>query len=269
LVSGFLQFILGLVYGYQLSFIDIEHYQKISSVSSRLRGFFIEPNWYAIALTFNSIMLLANDPFTFIKKNPFIALATGLAIIFNGSLAPAALLFVVYAYPYIKRSPVKGMVISVMLLIILSSVFTFRDYLSEKNNASSTINYLSRWVPFSRVIDFQADTDFMSIVAGHGLGSWGNVAIGNRLSALVYEEDPGSRDGSEIPVFLFELGIIGIILIIFDTLRCISQAKRQDYHLKGGIVIFFVFLFLYPTLKFWMYMPYYFYLRSSVYEKNK
>lgn len=264
IATGIVQYYLVLAHGYQISFIDAEHYQKISSVSSRLRGFFIEPNWFAIALTFNTLLLVKDDPISFFRRNYIISLLTIIVMILNGSIAPVALLFMAYSSPYIKRAPIKGAILGLLFFSLLVAVFTFRAQLSEQNQSATTLNYLSRWVPLTRVIEFQSEGSLINTILGNGLGSWGTLAVKNRLSALVHEEDPASRDGSEVPVFIFELGIFGLIILIIDTAVMYRTALRTQYYLKAGILIFLAFLFLYPTLKFWMYMPYYFYLRAAI-----
>ncbi|RGP55272.1 hypothetical protein [Pseudomonas abyssi] len=269
ILSGLIQYYLFFAHGYQVSFIDAEHYQKTSSVSSRLRGFFIEPNWFAIALAFNTLLLVKDRPIEFLKKHKAMSALTGLVIVLNGSIAPIALLCITYAVPFIKKSPVKGAIFSVLLLGILLAVFSYREQLSEQNNATTTLNHLSRWTPLMRVIGYQAETDLTTIVFGNGLGSWGTLAIQNRLSVLVYETAPESRDGSEIPVFIFELGLIGIFLILLDSFYMYQRCPKGQHYLKAGVLFFLAFLFLYPTLKFWMYMPYYFYLRAAIHAQRK
>src|SRR5690606_35057944 len=60
IISGLFQFLLFLLFDYQINFLDVAHYIKGSSVTLSLRGFFVEPNWLAISFTFNSFLLIRN-----------------------------------------------------------------------------------------------------------------------------------------------------------------------------------------------------------------
>jgi len=261
IMTGMIQFLLYKIAGFQLAFIDADHYQKASSVAHRLRGFFIEPNWFAIALAFNSLLLLGSQPLSFIQKNPFVSLLTIVVMIVNGTLATLSILILIYSLPLLKKNFLRGLFFSICIGIIFFGAIGFRGLVSEKEPDQSVLNYSSRLIPFLRVSSYQIDSGGLSILFGHGFGSWGTLAIENRLSALVHEEGVNVRDGSEIPVILFEIGLLGIFMIFLDNLKVYLRIDAGDYHLRGGILLFLVCLFLYPTLKFWMYMPYYFYIR--------
>ena len=165
-----------------------------------------------------------------------------------------------------KKSPAKGALVSILMISVLAGVFSFRGAINQKDDNDSILNQASRWIPITRVIDFYAEKNYEDLLIGHGLGSWGTVAVKNRLSVLVYDIDADARDGSETPVILFELGIIGLIIIIWDSLRLFLKCPRSEFHIRGGIILFIACLAFYPTLKFWMYMPYYFYMRRIAYE---
>ena len=266
IITGLGQYLSFKFFGIQLSFINAEHYEKGSSVSYRLRGFFIEPNWFAITFAFNTLLLIKTDIINFIKENKILFLGTALTIILNGSLTTIAILVVIYTFPLMRKSPVKGALVSVLMMSVLAGVFSFRGAINQKSDNESVLNQASRWIPITRVIDFYAAKDYEDLLIGHGLGSWGTLAVKNRLSVLVYDIDTDARDGSETPVFLFELGIIGLIIVLWDSLRLFLRCPRSEFHIRGGIILFIACLAFYPTLKFWMYMPYYFYMRRIAYE---
>ncbi|MCY1261213.1 hypothetical protein PSJE_07120 [Pseudomonas jessenii] len=266
IITGIGQYLSFKLFGIQLSFINAEHYEKGSSVSYRLRGFFIEPNWFAISFAFNTLLLIKTNIIAFIKENKVLFLATVLTIILNGSLTTIAILVVIYTLPLMKKSPAKGALVSVLMISVLAGVFSFRGAINQKDDNDSILNQASRWIPITRVIDFYAEKNYENLLIGHGLGSWGTVAVKNRLSVLVYDIDDDARDGSETPVILFELGLIGLIIIIWDSLRLFLKCPRSEFHIRGGIILFIACLAFYPTLKFWMYMPYYFYMRRIAYE---
>ncbi|MCY1398208.1 hypothetical protein D3C76_345630 [compost metagenome] len=262
IATGLFQYALFKVFGTQISFIEEEHYQKGSSVSLRLRGFFIEPNWFAIAITFNTLLLIGNDVFSFIRKHYWITIFSALTIILNGSLATIGMLVIVYALPLLKKNPVKGGIIMLLMISLMYGAFSFRNEINQKGENETVLNYNSRWLPLTRVIEYQQNQSLGTILLGNGIGSWGTEAVRNRLSVLVYEEESSARDGSELPVFIFELGILGLALLMLDGAITFIRTPSSLFNVRGGIILFFACLIFYPTLKFWMYMPYYFYMRA-------
>ncbi|AOE83347.1 hypothetical protein [Pseudomonas sp. TCU-HL1] len=269
IVTGLFQYALFNLFGTQISFINEEHYQKGSSVSLRLRGFFVEPNWFAIAITFNTFLLIGNDVISFIKRHYWLAALSAITIILNGSLATISILVIAYAAPLIKKNPAKGGIITLLLISLMYGVFAFRNEINQKGVNETVLNYNSRWLPLTRVIEHQKTQGITSMLFGNGLGSWGTEAVKNRLSVLVHEEEPSARDGSELPVFIFELGALGMLLLILDGIATFLRTPRKLTNIRGGILLFFVCLVFYPTLKFWMYMPYYFYMRTMAHATRK
>ena len=197
----------------------------------------------------------------FAKKTPIVTFFTVMAMILNGTLTTLLILVLVYTIPLFKKNPFRAL----LLLVLIGSVFigavSFRSAINVKEADKSVVNLSSRITPFLRVIEYQIDNSRFNQLFGNGFGSWGTLAVENRLSALVHEQDPAVRDGSEVPVILFELGFVGVMLIFFDNLRVYLRIDSNDFHLRGAIILFCACLFLYPTFKFWMYMPYYFYIR--------
>ncbi|MBG6287499.1 hypothetical protein [Pseudomonas nitroreducens] len=266
ILTGLFQYAIFKIGGVQLSFINEDHYEKGYSVSFRLRGFFIEPNWFAISFSFNTLLLTGSNVIKFIKRNPCTATLTALVMILNGSLTTIGALTIIYSIPIIKKTPIKGTLFSAMILSVLIGVISYRSTINPDKDNETLLNYASRWIPLTRVIEYQTNQSLLTILFGHGLGSWGTTAVNHRLSALVNEEDPSARDGSELPVFIFELGLFGLALLLLDFLITYSRTPSRYTHIRGGLVLFIICLVFYPTLKFWMYMPYYFYLRRARYE---
>ncbi len=205
ILTGLFQYAIFKIGGVQLSFINEDHYEKGYSVSFRLRGFFIEPNWFAISFSFNTLLLTGSNVIKFIKRNPYTATLTALVMILNGSLTTIGALTIIYSIPIIKKTPIKGTLFSAMILSVLIGVISYRSTINPDKDNETLLNYASRWIPLTRVIEYQSNQSLLTILFGHGLGSWGTTAVNHRLSALVNEEDPSARDGSELPVFIFEL----------------------------------------------------------------
>ncbi|WP_125839857.1 hypothetical protein [Pseudomonas saudiphocaensis] len=269
IVSGLIQYLAYKVFGHQISFIDADYYTASSSISSRLRGFFIEPNWYSVAIIFNTLLLYGNTPFQYARRHPFITICTLVVIVLNGSFAGVGLLAFVYSVPIFKKSIVKGSLVALLLFVTIFSTFSFREVISQKGAGESLFNHSSRIVPLIKVIELQARSDITNIVFGHGFGAWATISERHSLSALNIELTEATRDSSELHLFILELGVFGLVLLVFDLAWAYYKCPKEKFHIRGGIIIFFVFLALYPTLKFWMYMPYYFYIRSEIFYNTR
>lgn len=262
IITGLIQYLILKASGFQLSFIDAEHYMKGYSVANRLRGFFVEPNWYAIAITFNTILLIGKDIKVAYLNSKWILFLSFLVMILNGTLATLGVLLLTYLYPIFRDNIAKGIAVLVACLSIVVAALSYRESVSVTGELS--FNHNSRLVPIERVLSYQADNSIVSTLFGFGLGTWGTEAVAENLSVLVYDEKPESRDGSELPVILYELGWVGIILILVDAVLLIRKAGNRRYYLGGGVVLFLVCLSFYPIYKFLMYMPYYFLIRYYI-----
>lgn len=265
-VTGFSQYALLKIFGYQLSFIDSEHYSKGYSVANRLRGFFVEPNWYAISIAFNTILLIGDDIKSAYQKYKYLLIFSFVVMILNGTLATLGVLLCIYMYPVFKENIIRGVVILFLCLSVGFAALSYRESVSVTGDLA--FNYNSRLLPLERVIDYQQEGSLFNLIFGNGLGTWGTIGVSNNLSVLVHEEKPDARDGSELPVILFELGWIGVFLILFDSLVLLLKANLRSYHLSGAILLFLSCLCFYPIYKFLMYMPYYFIIRSLILRKN-
>ncbi|WP_299533705.1 hypothetical protein [Ulvibacterium sp.] len=264
IITGLIQFFVFLFFDHQINFLDTDHYSKVSSVAIRLRGFFIEPNWYAIAISFNTFLLIGKNLSAFIKKHLTLFIVTILVMLLNGTFGTLIILLAVYGYKYLK----KNFVIAFFLLIIgaltINYILEGRASIKKGKSGIELFNYGSRVRPFQKVVDYLNEQGNWKWMFGEGLGSWGTLGIENKLSVLRFEADPKFRDSSELHVFLFELGLVGTLVFFLDFLTIWFKGNREDFHLRGALLLFVAAFLLYPIFKFWMYMPYYFYVRESI-----
>ena len=268
ITTGLIQFAAFKLFDYQIAFIDAAHYEKGYSVTQRLRGFFVEPNWYAIAITFNTLLLYGRHVWQRVKEYKWTTLITITVMLLNGTLTTLAVLAFVYFATAFRRNPIRGMMIGIVLTALVWAFLSYRASLLGNTDSNRVLNHSSRVMPVLRVAMYQSNQEWPKVFFGHGLGSWGTKAIENRLSVLVYEVNATTRDGSELPVFLFEFGLLGTLLFLLYLLNKYIRFHRDDFHLKGAVLLFFCCFALYPTLKFWMYMPYFFYAVSFLNEQK-
>ena len=269
ILTGLLQFFTFHLFGYQISFIDVEHYNKGYSSTERLRGFFVEPNWFSIAITFNTLLLIKNDLIVFSKKYLFLAILTFIVFVLNGTFGLAFILFLFY----FRRYLFKNLIITIgMILVVLSGLFYVTSQRSSFKVASSKtelLNTATRIIPLYRTIEYLSDESLVKKFFGVGFGTWGEVAIKNNISLLINEVDSQKRGASEFPVLLFELGFFGLLFFLLDIIYLFWISKKKDAYLRTALVLFLFSLFLYPIFKFLMYMVYYFLVRALIIKGNK
>ena len=214
--------------------------------------------------------MIKNDILKFIKEQPLLVFGTGLALLLNGSFGTLIILVLTYGYRYFKKNIVIGIV--VFLIGVGGSYWMLQKRAQFKKGKTGLelFNYYSRTEPFKRTNQyFQSNNETASIWYGEGLGSWGTKGISNRLSVLTFEPKRFSRDSSELHVFLFELGIFGILLFMLDVLSLYKNNARGNIYLNGAIALFLVSFLLYPIFKFMMYMVYYFLVRAIIKNNKK
>lgn len=269
IVTGLFQIVLFYLFDYQINFLDeIDHYSKGGSVTFRVRGFFVEPNWFAIAITFNSFILVKNDIVHFLKKNKWLSFFTFLVMVLNGSVGTLAIFVVIYTFKYLKKNIIIGLFIVLTGLLAGLWIMSERAQIKKEKDGIAIFNYYSRTEPLLRVSDFLYKQPVLTKIFGEGFGTWGTIAVRNRLSVLVYRENSMSRDGSELPVFWFELGYFGLFLFFLDWLNLFINNYKKNIYIKGALILFLACFILYPIFKFLMYMIYYFFIRAMIYKNR-
>ena len=266
IASGLFQYGLFLLFDYQVAFIDPEHYEKGYSVSKRLRGFFLEPNWYAIALAFNSLLLVLHP--RGLQGRGVLCFFTLLVFLLNGSIGPAAVFMGLVTIWLMIERPVIGVGAGVFLVVGVCALVLYRGALVETQSLLGFVNSGSRVTPLINSFAYLNEQSIFTIVFGNGFGSWGIEAVGRGISTLVKEPSEAARDASELPVLLFELGFLGLFLIVCDFWVVVALSKHKKVIYSGVMFLFLFLLVFYPILKFFFYMPYFFLLRHLSNERS-
>lgn len=279
-LSGLLQFFLVHMFEYQLAFFNPEHYQYEGDFVLRLRGFFLEPNWYSISLSFNTLLLLLKGGSKVIKYWVLIVL-TMLCALFNGSytFVGVLLLSLIVSFLYdlprinIKRFSFVGLVLFGVLLMIVSRNFIKVDSSYRSDSIQTSFSYGSRLLPAIKTINFISYKSKIEQIFGLGVGSWPYVGLEQNQLGYIgstvgeYIIKPAQRDSAEFPVFLLELGYLGIFLYLFDYIYLYLKYKNSSFILSVSAAFLFASFFLYPIFKFSMYLVPYYLVRSSVVNK--
>jgi len=142
-----------------------------------------------------------------------------------------------------------------------------RGQVKASNTKFELVNLATRIYPTIRTFEYMKEQKLSTIFFGEGLGTWGTIAVRNNLDMLVNEEDANRRSATEFPVFIFELGLVGVLIFLLDLLHLYYLSSKVDIYLKGALLLFLGCIFLYPMYKFMMYMVYYFILRRMIINK--
>lgn len=271
IISGLFQYLIFELTGFQLAFYDPEHYATTAGFATRLRGFFLEPNWYSIILSLNFLLLLkllGQEIFRY----RLIIWFTVIVAFFNGSYTFTGVVAIFFLYSTISDLPIISKIkltafSSCLLVIIL--VFAVRFFAQNTRETSLPINFASRSLPILKTTFFMAEQNLYEKLFGFGVGSWPYKGLEENQLGYIgywqeYEIKPANRDSAEYQVFLLELGYIGLILFLLDFALNCWKFRKSDLTYSIASAFMFTSFFVYPIFKFAMYLVPYYILRSIV-----
>jgi hypothetical protein len=277
--TGLFQFALFKFFGYQLAFIEAEHYMTDASFATRLRGFFVEPNWFSITLSYNILLLVMQ-----LKNKLFIykslILFTVLVMFFNSSytfLGVVVLGIIVRFFIDLPKVSKKRFTIIFLLFFVLSVTFIARSYtkLQESSSADSTtlVNYGSRLFPIIRTTLFMSEQTVDKQLLGVGIGSWPYVGLEQNQLGYIgvageYTIQPAQRDSAEYQVFLLEVGYLGLLLFVFDYIYNYWRYRRFNLVYSLASAFMLASFFVYPIFKFAMYLVPYYIIRAKALKEE-
>lgn len=273
--TGFAQYLLYVVFNYQISLggLSDTYYNDGGSIANRMRGFFLEPNWYGLYLASAFIGYIM----TLDEKRPHILLMSlSFACLFL-SENRLTLYFVllstsIFFYEKHVHKIQKYFLIMVCLApIIFLLTLTFSDTLSGAAGDDRSVS--ARSVTVLKTATY-IENNFSppSLLFGNGLSTWGEIAYQENLSSRASsEKSKTARDTSESYVVVFELGLVGALLFFLDFYTtCNTATKRTE---KTQIIILsslvFCAAFYYPTFYFMMYLAPYFAARTYCSPRSK
>lgn len=262
--TGAAQYLLQNAFNYQLTLggLSDDYYSDGGSIAERMRGFFLEPNWYGLYLAASVIgyMITTTQP----KKTVYLLSLSIICLYLSGNrltLYFSLLSIAVYFYEkMVHRVPktilMGACLVPMALLLILTFSTSLSDSVGDDRSASA------RSVTALKTATFiQSNFSPTAILFGNGLSTWGEVSLQENLSSrATAERSKTARDTSESYVVLFELGIIGVILFLLDFRATWRLAARRPESSQIIIMTMLVFnaAFYYPIFYFMMYLaPYY------------
>ncbi len=257
--TGFFQYALTHLLGVQFTFAGVasDYYSRLFGL--RMRGFFLEPNWYGLVLAqwFGLFLYLSQ-----IKKNSVpwvITITTFTCLVLCDSRLAVFLSFVYFGYYIflnkmsnlfkILPSPKLILLFFIITFMVLSSS-TFRDVVTKDRTA------IARTIPLERTVSYMVDNfTLLDWTLGKGFSNWAEYSGKYNItpSHSFIERPPTARDNSELYVYFFELGLVGIILVIYELTR-LRPRKREDQLIYILFISTFVFALFYPLYTFVFYI---------------
>lgn len=266
--TGFAQFLLQNIFNYQLTLggLSDDYYSDGGSIADRMRGFFLEPNWYGLYLAASLIgyMITASQP----RKTVYLLSLSIICLYLSGNrltLYFSLLSITVYFYEknfhrIPKTALMSACLAPMALLLILTFSTSLADSVGDDRSASA------RSVTALKTVTFiQSNFSIPSIFLGNGLSTWGEASLQENLSSrATAEKSKTARDTSESYVVLFELGLIGVLLFLLDFRATWNLAARRPESSQIIILTMLVFnaAFYYPIFYFMMYLAPYFAART-------
>ncbi|WP_125878523.1 hypothetical protein [Pseudomonas versuta] len=268
IITGLAQFILQHVFNFQISLggLSEEYYNNGGSIVDRMRGLFLEPNWYGLYL---AACLIGYITTTRVRKNhTWIILASLICLYLSGNrLTLYFSLISIAAFFYEKhahRIPRLVLICACLAPIAFLIALTFSSSLSESFGEDRSAS--ARSVTALKTATYmQSNFSFPSLLLGNGLSTWGEISFQANLSSRAdSEKSKTARDTSESYVILFELGIIGAILFLLDFYAVCNLCKKRPEGSQMMILASLIFsaAFYYPIFYFMMYLAPYFAART-------
>jgi hypothetical protein len=272
LLGGGVQYLLNLVFGYHLALggIDTAYYLKSSSVDSRMRGFFLEPNWFGLFLTFSFVGYALTIKKVSTNSVFLLFFSVMLCSYLSGNrLSNYFVILTVCIFIFGEKYP-KYTFLNVIVFGLLPVIY-FLISLNFFNGGDISVDDRSlsaRTITASRVIDYViTNSGWFNIIFGHGLSNWSNVALENGLTIRSSSLESGAalRDTSETYVLFIEHGLLGCGLLLLDLVLFVRRAYSRNRVLASYAAITATFLlcsaFYYPIFFFMMYLAPYFLIR--------
>lgn len=277
LFGGFVQYILLYQGDTQLLLAGIQegYYENGGSIGERLRGFFLEPNWFGLSLYFSFLACFLFYRMGEYTRASFIitAFLSFSALYLSGNRLIMFLLILLICGNFIG-SVIKSkkniyrlvfILFTSILVIYLYLILSGNEYILQDRSISARSNTL-----VSSFLYLTNIGELKELIFGMGFSNWGTLSNQALLSSYNYlgEQGLAQRDTAELQVFLLENGLLSLFLILLDAYFISKSAAtncvmRETAYISifGVCSLIFIGVF-YPIYTFMMYLPFYFIIRT-------
>lgn len=257
--SGYFQYFLN-HFGFNISLrgIDDGYYLNIGD---RLRGFFLEPNWYGLVL-YSWLYVFATSVKRYdIKFYVVVALSIGCLLLSNNRLVYFFIALLIFHHFIILPFGRIRVVFPFIFVVCASVIFIYSALNYDLIDDRSAV---ARLYTAANVFDIFLHSDLWVKLVGHGFSNWGSHSneFGFSWSNYMVDQSLLRRDNAENYVYLYEMGVLSIFVFIYDLIFCAKVSKSLSDPLFLATII--VASFFYPIYTFMFYMIPYMFVRSRL-----
>jgi len=263
-LSGFFQYALMNVFDVQLELrgIDESYFLNKGDLGSRMRGFYLEPNWFGISLYAWGYLLYRNVKGLRFREYS-ILFAALLCLILSNNRLVFVFVFVILGASFLSkfgRKIVYVYALSIVVVLVGAYVyFSFVDFDIADRSATARI-YTS-----ANVVAHWLNADVFSKLWGHGFSNWSVYSneLGFAVSNYTKDQSLTRRDNAEIYVYLFEMGLVCFLIFAIDIYFCARKSvKPLDFVFVLTIYLSGLF---YPMYQFLFYLLPYMVVRREIF----
>jgi hypothetical protein len=276
LITGALQYVISNFLGHALVFggMDAQYYLQNPGFEKRMRGFFLEPNWYGLILLLWSCVAFSTVSFKSKYSSLLLICTLLVAQYLTGNrltLILQAHLAVSYYTQHIAIKSYRAFFNPLLLVGFAVVLFFSAIALFGLSTIESDRSAIARISTLSNVINFFASRSYTGIFFGYGFSNWGAYSNEYLLSFSNYlgSQALSRRDNSEIYVVLFEAGALGLLLFWLDLKKTFKTERNSQNsalcYYSLGTAYFYICSLFYPTFTFAMYCIPLILLRAKLY----
>ncbi len=255
IISGTIQYLVVNYLGAQIELrgLTAEYYRYKGDLGNRMRGFYLEPNWFGISVLGWLCLYLAN-----LSKKSWTEVVLVFSVFVCLFLSDNRIVLVLAVFSviiYLFSEKLKKYQICKFIPIILVLFFiVIFGYLVSKGLNIEDRSALARTYTAINVFNFMSNQDIFTKIFGFGFSDWGYYSNRLELSWSNYEFDQSllRRDNAELYVFLFEMGALSVLIAIFDLVY-LSKSNRNILCTTYFSYVYILAIF-YPILTYLMYM---------------
>lgn len=253
IATGLIQYISINALGVQLELrgIDSSYYVDKGNLGTRMRGFFLEPNWYGLALF--SWLFLYYYKQQYKKWTDYTLIALAIACLYLSENRTIFILLIICALSIHTEPYIKSFRRLIPIVTVGLAAFVY-FYFSISETDFSDRSAIARTYTAANIINMWLADNPLTKLIGHGLSNWGYFSNSLEFSRsnFTYEQPLTRRDNAEIYVYLFEMGAIAFIIFAYDLL--VIGKKSKYLPLPIFVACIYLSSLFYPIYGFIMYL---------------
>ena len=264
-VTGIFQYGFADIFSMQLELrgVQSEHYYYLAN---RMRGFFLEPNWYGLIL-FSWLFVYVRS-LERLALYPIFLIALSVSCLFLSENRLIYFFLALFIFVYFFGGLAGRLRRFIPVVILLSSGGLFL-YLAMAGGLDGDRSAAARFYTGYNVVSTMLSYPLDAQLLGKGFSNWGWFSNELELSwsNYLFDQSLTRRDNSEIYVVFFEMGYLGLLLFIYDGWFLGSKREADTLDVVFLMCMYIAGMF-YPIYQFLMYMLPMMIVRNRVVQSN-